>query len=176
VFEEKKGYGNAIRGGLAKAQGKWIGWTDGDRQIDSEDVLKVILKTKEMNAIFCKAERRIREDGILRRFITFNYRLFISVLLRKWTYDVNGKPKFFLRSWYDHIHTESTGWFIDAELMYEFLRRGAKIINQPITFHQRKKGKSSVSIKSLMKVIKEFSYFLFHSYFKKREKIIENQG
>jgi glycosyltransferase involved in cell wall biosynthesis len=155
VLVKERGYGNAVRGGLAVARGKWIGWTDGDLQIKPIDVYRVIDQTIKQNAIFCKAERRVRFDGVNRFIFTHFYRIFSSLLLRRWMFDVNGKPKFFRRSLYTKFTTQSSGWFIDAEFVYYILHLGAKIIDVPITFYQREKGKSSVNFRTVTRLAQE---------------------
>ena len=102
---KRQGYGNAVKGGLAVARGKWIGWSDGDSQIKPSDVYRVIEQTMDQNAIFCKAERRVRLDGMKRVVLMHLYYLFTSLLLRKRIFDVNGKPKFIRRSLYAKIKT-----------------------------------------------------------------------
>jgi hypothetical protein len=68
---------------------------------------------------------------------------------------VNGKPKFFRRSLYAKITTHSSGWFIDAEFVFYALRLGVKIVDVPITFYPRAKGKSSVNMKSVLRLAQE---------------------
>lgn len=160
VFVKERGYGNAVRGGLRVAKGKWIGWIDGDLQILPIDLYNVIKQTKEQNAVFCKAERRIRLDGLSRIVFTHLYRIFVFLFLRQWIFDVNGKPKFFRRKLYEKICTESRGWFFDTELVCYLLRLGANIYNVPITFFPRKKGKSSMSMKTIYQLFKEIIHFL----------------
>ena len=124
LFVKEQGYGNAVRNGLAIARGKWIGWSDGDLQIKPLDIFRVVKHTLETNAIFCKAERRIRYDGIVRFILTHLYRIVISMFLRKRVFDVNAKPKFIRRLLYSKFHLKSGGWFIDLEFISQVLQFG----------------------------------------------------
>ncbi len=162
LFEKNLGYGNAIRTGLKSATGKWIGWIDGDMQIHPQDVWRVIDRILISKTPFIMGERRIRYDGIIRYISTRVFRLFISILIRQWIFDINGKPKFFLRSWYEKIKINAHGWFIDTEIVNLYLRsqKIKKIETVPIFFYSRKQGRSSVHFWMVFAFIKEAICYL----------------
>jgi len=125
----KKGMmGWDMKSGLQMATGRTLAVIDGDGQMPSIDVIRVyqLMKTNELD--FAKTYREKRNDGSYRRLISVVYNILFKLLfpgVNAW--DMNSKPKIMTREFYEKLHLESNGWFIDAEIMIFVRRLRAKV-------------------------------------------------
>jgi glycosyltransferase involved in cell wall biosynthesis len=125
----KKGMmGWDMKSGLQMATGRTLAVIDGDGQMPSRDVIRVyqLMKTNELD--FAKTYRAKRNDGSYRRLISVVYNILFKLLfpgINAW--DMNSKPKIMTREFYEKVHLESNGWFIDAEIMIFVRRLRAKV-------------------------------------------------
>tara|TARA_Y100000310_G_C20687517_1_gene820038 strand:+ start:3112 stop:3810 length:699 start_codon:yes stop_codon:yes gene_type:complete len=147
-----QGYGWGIINGLKACKGDILGYADGDGQVSPEDMLRVYRKMKESGNDFAKAIRYARGDGLKRVFASFFYNgLFHLFFLTKYR-DINAKPKFFSRDFYDSLHLRSRDWFVDAEIMLGLVHKPFKVDEVLVKFDERKGGKSNVRLNT----VKEF--------------------
>ena len=120
----KKGMmGWDMKSGLQMATGRTLAVIDGDGQMPSSDVIRVYQLMKTNGLDFAKTYRSKRNDGSYRRLISVIYNILFKLLfpgINAW--DMNSKPKIITREFYEKLHLESNGWFIDAEIMI-FVRR-----------------------------------------------------
>ncbi len=155
------GYGGGVLTGLAMARGEIIGWTDGDGQIDAGILREMYEKMRQENLIFLKAKRTIRHDGILRAIQSKIYNLIFHALFSTSVNDVNAKPKFFRRDFYENIGLASVDFFIDAEIVIKALRSGIPIKEHPIVFQSRKEGISKIGLGAGLEFVKNLLYYRF---------------
>ena len=129
VAEIKKGMmGWDMKSGLHAATGRTLAVIDGDGQMPSGDVIRVYQLMKKNGLDFAKTYRAKRNDGSYRRLISVVYNILFKFLfpgINAW--DMNSKPKIMTREFYEKVHLESNGWFIDAEIMIFVRRLRAKI-------------------------------------------------
>ncbi len=129
VAEIKKGMmGWDMRSGLQAATGRTLAVIDGDGQMPSSDVIRVYQLMKTNGLDFAKTYRAKRNDGSYRRLISVVYNILFKLLfpgINAW--DMNSKPKIMTREFYEQVHLESNGWFIDAEIMIFARRLHSKI-------------------------------------------------
>ena len=129
VAEIKKGMmGWDMKSGLQAATGRTLAVIDGDGQMPSSDVIRVYQLMKKNGLDFAKTYRAKRNDGFYRRIISVVYNILFKLLfpgINAW--DMNSKPKIMTREFYEKMHLESNGWFIDAEIMIFVRRLRAKI-------------------------------------------------
>jgi glycosyltransferase involved in cell wall biosynthesis len=129
VAEIKKGMmGWDMKSGLQAATGRTLAVIDGDGQMPSSDVIRVYELMKKNGLDFAKTYRAKRNDGSYRRLISVVYNILFKFLfpgINAW--DMNSKPKIMTREFYEKVHLESNGWFIDAEIMIYVRRLRAKI-------------------------------------------------
>lgn len=147
---ENLGYGHGVITGLNAATCPIIGFVDGDGQVPPDDILRVLNGFEhESKPVFCKGIRYQRGDGLQRIFASFGYNLLFKVLFLSTVRDINGKPKFFRKEFYDTLHLESKDWFIDPEIILKGIHKGYKPLEIVVHFDERKKGKSHVSFKTI---------------------------
>ena len=129
VAEIKKGMmGWDMKSGLRAATGKTLAVIDGDGQMPSGDVGRVYQLMKTNGLDLAKTYRGKRSDGPYRKFISMVYNILFKLLFpRINAWDINSKPKIMTREFYEAVHLESNGWFIDAEIMIFARRLHAKI-------------------------------------------------
>jgi glycosyltransferase involved in cell wall biosynthesis len=154
VVGVKKGMmGWDMKSGLQLATGRTLAVIDGDGQMPSSDVIRVYQLMKKNGLDFAKTYRVTRNDGSYRRLISVVYNILFKLLfpgINAW--DMNSKPKIMTREFYEKLHLESNGWFIDAEIMILSRRLHAKIGEIETVFH---------SIDSRSSFVKPLSIFEF---------------
>ena len=125
----KKGMmGWDMKSGLGMATGRTLAVIDGDGQMPSSDVIRVYQLMKTNGLDFAKTYRAKRNDGSYRRLVSVVYNILFKLLfpgINAW--DMNSKPKIMTREFYEKLHLESNGWFIDAEIMIFVRRLRAKV-------------------------------------------------
>jgi glycosyltransferase involved in cell wall biosynthesis len=140
------GWGRAVRTGLAEARGDLLGYTNSART--SAEILALMLSyTRAYPLVVIKANRRIR-DSIVRRTGSLIYNLECRTLFNIPTWDVNGTPKLFPRSFQRLLELKSTGDLIDAELMLTCQRAGYPVIEVPLLATTRLGGRSTTNYQS----------------------------
>ncbi|HIH17782.1 MAG TPA: glycosyltransferase family 2 protein [Nanoarchaeota archaeon] len=143
--KKNQGYGFGILTGLKSAQGKYIGYGWGDGQVLASDFVKVFQTLKESKVDICKVRRVTREsEGFSRNFRSKGYNLLISSLFFMNLKDINGCPKIMKEEVYRNLNLQSRDWFLDPELIIKAKRKGYKILEVPIIFKKRERGKSNV--------------------------------
>lgn len=129
IVKIKKGMmGWDMKSGLQAATGKSLAVIDGDGQMPSSDVIRVYQLMKTNGLDLAKTYRTKRDDSLYRRMVSVGYNILFKLLfpgINAW--DINSKPKIMTREFYEKVHLESNGWFIDAEIMIFARRLHAKI-------------------------------------------------
>jgi len=145
VVEENQGYGFGILTGLAEARGEFVGYMCPDGQIQPEDAVAVLRQMDELGTgHLVKVRRTARGDGWLRSIVSRIYNLLFLVLFGSITADANGTPKIMHRSDLERVGPRSKDWFIDAEIMIEARRKQLRVVEVPVPFLARERGKSNV--------------------------------
>ncbi len=146
--QKNQGYGFGIITGLKNAQGKYIGYGWGDGQVLASDFAKVFQELKSKKVDICKVRRINREDGLFRGIESKVYNTLLRILFFINLKDVNGCPKVMKREVYESLHLQSRDWFLDPELIIKAKRKRYKILEVPVIFKKREKGKSKVDLKT----------------------------
>jgi glycosyltransferase involved in cell wall biosynthesis len=162
--KKNEGYGWGIINGLRKASGSYLGFTDADGQIPAIYVVRIYEKLKLAKLDLCKGRRILRDDGLLRIFLSKSYGIILSLLFFIWISDVNGKAKIMSRKCYEELEISSKDWFIDTEIVVKSKQRGFRIGEVPIEFKKRKSGKSNVNVKIIFEFLINCIKFRFLKY------------
>jgi glycosyltransferase involved in cell wall biosynthesis len=151
VLEEPMGgWGRAVRAGLAAARGDLLGYTNSART--SPEILALMLSyASAYPGVVLKANRRIR-DSLLRRAGSLLYNLECRALFDMATWDVNGTPKLFPRSFHRLLELTSTGDLIDAELMLTCQRAAYPVVEVPLLATTRLGGRSTTNYRSALRM------------------------
>lgn len=156
-----KGYGIGIRHGLNRASGAYIGFMCGDNQIEPQALIEVYNKAVKEDLDLCKVRRIKREDGVLRKIVSFFYNSICTNLFFLKYKDLNGTPKIFKRHIFEGLNFVSERWFIDAEVMIKCSRMGCRIGEVPAVFKKREKGISKVKLNTLSDFAQEMLRYKF---------------
>jgi glycosyltransferase involved in cell wall biosynthesis len=138
---ENRGYGGAIRSGLAAARHDWIFYTDGDRQFDPRQVTRLIAELPRADVVVGWRARRAEHFG--RRLNTFAWNVLIRLLFGLRVRDVDCAFKLLPRSALDGLTLEAEGAMISTELLAHVRQRGLRIAEVPVDHFPRTSGTPS---------------------------------
>ncbi len=140
-----RGFGWGAICGLGEAKGEYIGYMCADGQILPNDVIRTYEAIRNTEAgTMAKVRRVTRDDGKLRRTMSWFYNTLFSMMYGTITPDVNGTPKVFHCEDLEALRPTSMDGFIETELMVKAKTLGLKIIEVPVAFQKRQGGKSAV--------------------------------
>jgi glycosyltransferase involved in cell wall biosynthesis len=140
------GWGRAVRSGLTVAGGDLLGYANSART--SPEILALMLSyAHAYPEVVLKANRKVR-DSIVRRAGSLLYNLECRALFNMPTWDVNGTPKLFPRSFHRLLELRSTGDLVDAEFVLACQRAGYPIIEVPVLATIRQGGRSTTNYRS----------------------------
>jgi glycosyltransferase involved in cell wall biosynthesis len=139
--EVNRGYGAAIRSGLAAARHEWVFWTDGDRQFDPRQITRLIAELPRADVVV--GWRAARADHVVRRLNTFAWNMLIRALFGVRVRDVDCAFKLVPRRALEGIALEAEGAMVSTELLAHLVRRGARIVEVPVDHFPRLSGTPS---------------------------------
>lgn len=157
----KRGLGNALRTGFSRAAKEAVLYTDADMPCDPGELRKALNLMEEEKADIVSAYRLNNKRGGLKRYLyskAFNF--IMGTLLRLRVRDINFSFKLFRKEKLDALRLESEGSFINAELLAGAAKAGYKIVQFPVLFLPREKGKSKLdNIGNISEIIREAFFF-----------------
>jgi glycosyltransferase involved in cell wall biosynthesis len=153
-------FGRTLRDGIAAARKDLVFLTDSDNPIDMEDMKKAIPLMKDYDLI--NGYRLAREPSVKRIIYTAAYNMMIRAMFRLNVRDVNFSYKMAKRELLQKLDLRSEGSFIDAEMLVEAKRSGARIGEIGIMYYPRVLGESTLAKPSIIaKILYEmFKYVL----------------
>ena len=137
----RRGYGGAVRSGLASARKPWIFFTDGDRQFDLHELDRLIAASDGVDAVV--GYRMRRADPPRRRFVAWVYNRLIRILFGGGWRDVDCAFKLFRRDIFERVPLErirANGAFFSAELLIALHRAGLRVRQVGVTHLPRTAG------------------------------------
>jgi glycosyltransferase involved in cell wall biosynthesis len=156
--ERNRKLGGSMKTGFANARGDLILYSDADLPFDVEGELPRALRLlREYEADMVSAYRLDRTgEGYLRAIYTFAYNLTIRWMFRIKARDINFAFKLCRRRLFDHVHLESEGSFIDAELWIRTTRLGYDILQIGVDYFPRTRGESTLASPGIIvKILRE---------------------
>jgi glycosyltransferase involved in cell wall biosynthesis len=136
-----RGYGAAIRTGLAAARHQYVFLVDGDRQFDPGQIRLLIPALAEADVVVGYRVRRA--DDLGRRLAGTAWNWTVRLLLGLRVRDVNCGFKLFHRRALDGLELTADGACISAELLANVRRRGQRIVEVPVNHLPRPAGRAS---------------------------------
>jgi glycosyltransferase involved in cell wall biosynthesis len=144
------GWGRAVRAGLAAADAELVGYANSART--SPKILTLMLSyALAYPNVALKANRRIR-DSPVRRIGSLLYNLECRTLFDLATWDVNGTPKIFPRSFKRLLDLRSNGDLIDIEFVLACKQERYPIVEIPLLATTRLGGRSTTSYRSALRM------------------------
>lgn len=163
TVEQNRGYGFGILSGLPVCRGQWVGFIPADGQIDAEDVVRIYESAAASRGdVVAKARRRFRLDGFRRKVVSIAYNLLIRVLWpRLDSLDVNGTPKILPREALQRMDLQSTGWFLDPEMMIKAHYMGLRVLEFNVFARMRGSGVSHVRAETCVEFLRNLLRYRF---------------
>lgn len=132
------GYGWALRSGFAAARMDWILLLDADGQFDPAELSRLVAAADAADMVL--GYRLKRADPSHRRWFARAWAWLMRVLLGVEARDVDCAFKLMRRSLVQSLDLQATGAFISAELLARAARRGARMVEVPVTHRPRRFG------------------------------------
>ncbi len=135
-----RGWGRAVRAGIAAATGETICYTNSART-QPDDLAQIVGHALRNPALVVKATRHNRHSR-LRQLGSFLYNALCAALLRLSTRDVNGTPKAFPANAKTLRNLLRDDDLIDLEFMWRCATAGLSVVEIPI-YRDTRRGRST---------------------------------
>jgi dolichol-phosphate mannosyltransferase len=146
-----RGYGAALRTGFEAARGDLVAFTDADCQFDLADLAPLIARTAQAPVV--AGYRMRRQDSFRRLFLSFGYNLVVRALLGTRVRDCDCALKVFRRDVLARLLPESTGFFVNAEMLARARRQGLAIAEVGVRHRPRRHGVSKVALTEVPRIL-----------------------
>jgi len=143
VHVKEKGYGNALRGGIQAASGKWIVMGDADESYDFSETDRFVKKLREGFELVAGCRLPHGGGKILPGAMPFIHRWFGNPLFSRMAQHMFAAPihdvycglRGFTRKLYDRLELRCDGIEFATEMIIKASLHGARITEIPITLH-----------------------------------------
>jgi len=153
-----RGYGAAVRTGLAAARHPLVFFTDGDRQFRVADLARLLDRLAEDDDPDVVVGYRLRRaDPLVRLLYARAYRLALRIFYGLPVRDPDCAFKLFRRAALEDIRLESGGAFMSAELLIKLRQRGRLIVEAGVAHYPRTAGSpSGANPKVVLRAVRDF--------------------
>jgi glycosyltransferase involved in cell wall biosynthesis len=154
VHERNRGYGAALRSGIAAARMPWILLTDADLQFDLMQLTEVSQLSDEFDLII--GRRTPRRDPLYRRVYGHTWNWLVRRALELPVRDVDCAFKLARTELLQSLELRSAGAMISPELVARSLARGARLVEVDVAHRPRRSGaQSGASPRVILKALSE---------------------
>ena len=152
--ETNRGYGTAVRAGLAASRFEYVCLTDGDDEYEIEDFRKLLALRHRYDLIITFRYRKIYSST--RIFISWVYNKLLRLLFRMPFRDVSTGLRMIRKSVADELALESTSPFVGAEIAIKTMLKGYPIGEVGIQTFPRAFGKgATVSVANILATMRD---------------------
>jgi glycosyltransferase involved in cell wall biosynthesis len=142
--EQNLGYGAALRTGFEAARYDLVAFTDADGQFYLDELDDLVPLTDEYPVV---VGRRVqRQDPWRRRFLSRGYNLLARLFLGTGVRDCDCALKVFRRDALTDLLPDSTGFFVNTEMLCRARRLGWAVAEVGVRHKPRRRGTSKVSL------------------------------
>lgn len=167
--------GGSLQTGFNAATKQWVLYMDSDLPIKMDDALDAVPLTDDADVVI--GWRRSRAESWRREFMSKVYNWLIRKTFNLHVTDVNFAFKLFKRELLDQIILTSEGSFIDAELLLELQRAGARIAEMGMDYYPRVAGVSTLASNGVVLVIlREMLRYRMEAYGRTSENLGGERG
>lgn len=153
----RRGYGGTVRSGILAATQPYVFFTDGDRQFDPADVVLLLDRIADADAVI--GFRRKRSDPVRRLFIAWCYNRIVGLLFGLRVRDVDCAFKLFRREVFEAVPlglVRSNGVFFSAELLIRMYAAGLRIVEVGVPHHPRRWGQEKgAPLRAILRTIRD---------------------
>jgi glycosyltransferase involved in cell wall biosynthesis len=136
-----RGYGAALRTGLAAARMDWIAFTDADLQFELAELERLFAVAGDADLVI--GVRAPRRDPLRRRLLGRGWNALVRAALGLAVVDVNCAFKLLRRAAVADLELRSSGAAINAELLARAAARGLRLREVPVSHFPRRAGRAS---------------------------------
>lgn len=155
--------GGALKTGFAAANKEWVLYMDSDLPIRMDDALEAVPLAEDADIVI--GWRKSRAESLRREIMSKAYNWLIRWVFDLRVRDVNFAFKLFRRSLLDGIILTSEGSFIDAELLLEMQRVGARFAELGLNYYPRVAGVSTLASNSVViRILMEMMRYRLEAY------------
>jgi glycosyltransferase involved in cell wall biosynthesis len=136
----RSGKGNAVRTGLAAADGYLVGILDADLEYDPADFSKLVASVSEGDATVAYGNRPLGRHSTYSFWYMVGGRLtslWASILFNRWVADIHTCLKVAPLELWRSFDLRCDGFDLDSEVTARFLKAGHRIYEVPISYHAR---------------------------------------
>jgi glycosyltransferase involved in cell wall biosynthesis len=153
-----RGYGAALRSGLAASRYPLVAFLDGDRQFRVADIVRLLERAQKPDAPDVVVGYRLkRADPTIRLVYARAYRLALRIFFGLKVRDPDCACKLFRREALEGIRLESGGAFLSAELLIKLQQRGRRIAETGVPHYPRTAGSASgANPKVVLRAVRDF--------------------
>jgi len=149
-----RGYGGAVKTGIASATKEWVFFSDGDGQFDTAEIENLLPYTGEFDAVV--GYRIDRQDPPHRKLFAFCWGILVRVLFGFRVRDLDCAFKLFRRRLFEGLELHAEGAVISVELFAMMAKAGARIKEVGVHHYPRRAGEQSGgSPKVILRAFKE---------------------
>ena len=139
-----KGYGFALRLGIASSKYDYVFYTDADSQYDIAEITKLLPYLKEYDIV--SGYRMKRRDIFGRVVMAFVYNLILRTLFQTGLRDVDSAFKIYKKRIFDKVKLKYRTGIVDAEIIIKVQRNGFRVKEIGVHHYNRKAGKAMYEI------------------------------
>jgi glycosyltransferase involved in cell wall biosynthesis len=141
VHARNRGYGGAVRSGIAAARMDWVLLADADRQFDLRDLADFVPLTGAADAVW--GRRVLRRDTAGRRACAAAWNRLVRALFRVPVSDVDCGFKLIRRDLLRRCELRTSGAMISTELAVQCRAHGARFAEIDVRHHPRVAGRET---------------------------------
>ena len=154
VHARNRGYGDALRTGIAAARMEWVVLADADLQFDLRELEDFAPLTRSADAIW--GWRILRQDSVRRRASAAAWNQLVRHLFRLSVRDVDCGFKLVRRDLLQHFALRSSGAMISTELLVRCRADGARFAEVGVHHRPRVAGtESGGDLRVILRALRE---------------------
>lgn len=171
VHVTEKGYGNALRGGIASAKGRFVIMGDADDSYDFLEVPKFVEKLREGYDLVMGCRLPGGGGSVANGAMPFLHRWWgnpmftrmVQVMFRAPIHDVYCGLRGFTKTMYDRLALRCTGMEFATEMVIKSSLTGEKITEVPITLHPDGRKAHAPHLKTFTDGWRTLRFFMLYS-------------
>jgi glycosyltransferase involved in cell wall biosynthesis len=171
VHVKEKGYGNALRGGIQAASGKWIVMGDADESYDFSETDRFVKKLQEGFELIAGCRLPNGGGKVMPGAMPFSHRWLGNPLFSRMARDMFAAPihdvycglRGFTRELYNRLNLQCEGMEFATEMIIKASLHGARIAEVPITLYPDGRKTNAPHLRTVRDGWRTLRFFLIFS-------------
>ncbi len=153
VIRSSRGWGNAVRTGIAQARGEYVCFMVSDGQIDPSHIVRLYRRMERLPRALVKVWRKRRENAA-RLLVSRAYNQLVRILLGIGSRDINATPKLLKTSLARSLDLTSPNFAFDLELLWKLKNRGYRWEELSVESCARLSGTSTTKMATVIEAVR----------------------